>query len=80
MIWTGFLWDTRTFKLFIPEDKLSRVQCLLEDVLWERFVKVRRLVKVAGMIGSFYLAMGNVCRFHTRGMMSQIANVTERYG
>ena len=41
----------------------------------ERFVKVRRLAKLAGMIGSFYLAMENVYRFHTRGMMSQIVNV-----
>ena len=32
------------------------------------------------MIGSFGLAIGNVCRFHTRGMMSQIASVAERYG
>ena len=32
------------------------------------------------MIGSFYLVMGNVCRFHARGMMSQIAMVVDRYG
>ena len=66
--------------MFVPEDKLSRVECLLEEVSRERFVKVRRLVKMTGMIGSFYLVMGNVCRFHTRGMISQIANVVEKYG
>ena len=32
------------------------------------------------MIGSFYLAIGNVCRFHTKGMMSQIVKVVEKYG
>ena len=51
-------------------------------MLWEkeRFVKIRKLVKVAGMIKSFYLAMGNMRRFLTRGMMSQMGYVTERYG
>ena len=24
LIWTGFLWDTRKFILFMPEDKLSK--------------------------------------------------------
>ena len=63
-------------------DKSDRVASLLEELLQEkeRFVKVKKLAKVAGMIGSFYLVMGNICRFHTRGMMSQIASVTEGYG
>ena len=60
MMWTGFVWDTWKFKLFMLEEELNRLECLLEDVLQKRSMKVRRLVKVAGMIGSFYLAMGNV--------------------
>ena len=47
MVWTGFLWDTRKFKLFVPEDKLSRVDSLLEEILKERFVKVIRLARLA---------------------------------
>ena len=43
-------------------------------------MKIRKLARVAGMIGSFYLAMGIVTRFHTRGMMSQIAMMVDRYG
>ena len=43
-------------------------------------MKVKKLVNIAGMIGSFALVIGIVCRFHTRGMISQIANVAERYG
>ena len=42
-------------------------------------MKVRRLARVAGIISSFYLGMGNVTRFHTRGMMSQIALELDRY-
>ena len=74
------MWDTRKFKLYVPEDKLKRVESLLEEILEQRFVKIRKLARVARMIGSFYLAMGNVTRFHMRGMMSQIAMVVDRYG
>ena len=58
LVWMGFLWDTRRFKLYVMEDKLKRVELLLEEILEQRFVKVRKLARVAGMIGSFYLAMG----------------------
>ena len=43
-------------------------------------MKVRRLAKVTGIIGSFLLAMGNVVRFHTRGMIAQIASLAEKWG
>ena len=59
---------------------MKRVELLLEEILEQRFVKVRKLARVAGMVGSFYLAMGNVTRFHMRGMMSHIAMVVDRYG
>ena len=73
LVWTGFLRDTRKFKLYVMEDKLKRVELLLEEILEQRFMKVRKLARVAGMVGSFYLAMGDMMtRFHTRGMMSQI--------
>ena len=35
------------------------------------------LAKISGMIESFSLAIGNVCRFHTRVMMPQIAKVAQ---
>ena len=59
---------------------MKRVESLLEEILEQRFVKIRKLARVAGMIGSFYLAMGNMTRFHTRGMISQIAMMVDRYG
>merc|ERR1712082_551627 len=58
LVWTGFLWDTRKFKLYVTEDKLKRVELLLEEILEQRFVNVRKLARVVGMVGSFYLAMG----------------------
>ena len=82
IVWTGFLWDTRRFKLFVPEEKLERVEVMLEDLLKDRkeSVRIRRLARVAGMIGSFSLAMGNVARFHTRGMLTQVAMVSGKAG
>ena len=65
IVWTGFVLNTVCFKLWVREEKLVRVEGLLED-LWNKRkerVKVRKLAKVAGVIGSFTLAMGNVARF-----------------
>ena len=65
IVWTGFVWDTVGFKLWVTEEKLARVEVLLED-LWKKrreMVGVRDIARVAGVIGSFTLAMGNVTRF-----------------
>ena len=43
-------------------------------------IGVRELAKVAGVIGSFTLAMGNVARFYTRGMLTQVAEMAGRAG
>ena len=48
------MWDTRIFKLYLTEDKLKRVELLLVEILEQRFVKVRKLARVAEMIGNFY--------------------------
>ena len=69
VVWTGFVQDIVGFKLWVMEKKLARVECLLEELWKERgeMVRVRKLAKIAGVIGSFTLAMGNVARFYTRG-------------
>ena len=46
-IWTGLLWKTRRFKLYVTEDKLKRVELLLVEILEQIFVKVRKLARVA---------------------------------
>ena len=43
-------------------------------------VRVSDIARVAGVIGSFTLAMGNVVRFYTRGMLQQVAEMSERAG
>ena len=30
VVWTGFDWDTVGFKLWVKEEKLARVECLLD--------------------------------------------------
>ena len=77
---TGFVSDTVDFKLWVTEKKLVRVEMLLEE-LWKKrreMVGVREIVKVAGVIGSFTLAMGNVTRFYTKGMLTQVAEMAGR--
>ena len=77
MVWTGFVWDTVRFKLWVTEEKLARAEELLEG-LWKKrgeMVGVKEIARVAGVIGSFTLAMGNVVRFYTRGMLQQVAEI-----
>ena len=76
------MWDTVGFKLWVTEEKLVRVEMLLEE-FWKKrreIVGVREIARVAGVIGSFTLAMGNVGRFYTRGMLTQVAEMLERAG
>ena len=45
IVWTDFLWDTMKFKLFVPEEKLVRVEGMLEE-LWKvrkENMEVRRI-------------------------------------
>ena len=43
-------------------------------------VGVKDIARLACVIGSFILAMGNVARFYTRGMLTQVAEMLERAG
>ena len=76
------MWDTVGFKLWVTEEKLVRVEVLLDELFKKRseMIGVRELAKVAGVIGSFMLAMGNVARFYTRGMLTQVVEMAGRAG
>ena len=81
LIWTGFIWDTERFKLFVPEVKPQRVESLIEE-LWSakgEAVTVRKLAKLAGVLGSFTLGMGNCARFYTRAMLTQVAELAGKH-
>ena len=82
IIWTGLVWDTVKFMLFVPEDKLQRAEILIEEMIKEssKLMKVRKIAKIAGLLGSFTLAMGSVARFYSRGMLSQVARVVNKDG
>ena len=80
--WTGFIFDTVSFQLWVPEAKLVRAQAKVEGLLVARsdLVSVRDLASLAGLLVSFGPAMGEVVRFNTRAMMIRIAEVTEVQG
>ena len=80
--WTGFVFDTVSFKLWVPQDKLERAVSKVEGLIRasRALVAVRDLASVAGLIGSLRLAMGEVVRFNTRAMMMRVAEVTDTQG
>ena len=82
IVWTGLVWDTVEFKLFVLEEKLQRAENLVKEMLRKssELVKVRMIAKIAGLLGSFTLAMGSVARFYSRGMLSQVAKVVSKEG
>ena len=80
--WTGFVWNTTLFQLFVPECKLDRALEKVESLKKKegRWLPVKELASLSGLLGSFGPAMGNIARFHTRAMLTQIAEVTEEKG
>ena len=82
IIWTGLVWDTVKFMLFVLEEKLQRAEDLVEEMLRKssELMKVRTIAKIAGLLGSFTLAMGSVARFYSRGMLSQVARTVNKEG
>ena len=79
--WTGFVWDFKNFKLWVPEEKLKRAEAEVEVLLRSvEGVPVRQVAKVVGLLGSFALAMGSIVRFRTRALLMNIARETETRG
>ena len=82
LVWTGFEWDTEEFKLMVPEKKIERALLRVKELLSKRGkgVKVREIASVAGLIGSFNLAMGEVTKFHTRSLLMKVAEIVNAFG
>ena len=80
--WTGFVWDFRSFKLWVPERKLSRAEEAVKRLLAvaHQEVPVKQVAKVVGLLGSFASAMGPIVRFRTRALLMKIAQETEVRG
>ena len=60
-----FVFNTKDFMLTVPEDKLDKALQWIRELRKkeEKRIEVKALASVAGLIGSFGLAMG--CRVHT---------------
>ena len=80
--WTGFIFDTKNFQLWVPEAKLQRAEGKVAGLIRVSLacVPIRDLASLAGLLVSFGPAMGDVVRFNTRAMMMRIAEVTDSQG
>ena len=82
MEWTGWIINTKEFKIYLPERKLLKAESKLGLLLGKvgRLVKVRELSSVVGLIISFGLAVGRSARFHTRFATMEVARVADEQG
>ena len=82
LLWTGFVWDFREFKLWISEEKLVRAETEIRLLLEAGHVVLpaKQVARVVGLLGSFALAMGAIVRFRTRSLLTMLARETDRYG
>ena len=80
LLWTGFVWDFREFKLWISEEKLVRAETEIRLLLEAGHVVLpaKQVARVVGLLGSFALAMGAIVRFRTRSLLTMLARETDR--
>ena len=80
--WVGFVWDTRKFMLYLPEDKLERVLRVVEE-LWKKEgerVHIKEVASVCGLLGSIRPAVGDIARFRTRELLMMVARGEQEVG
>ena len=82
LLWTGFVWDFKKFKLWISEEKLTRAEREIKFLIENKhtMLAAKQVAKVIGMLGSFALAMGAIVRFRTRSLLTTLARETDKYG
>ena len=79
--WTGFIWDTSLFQLFVTEKKLAKAEALIFELKSSTGpVGIRQVAGLVGLLGSFYLAMGPRSRFHSRSLMTLVAGQVQKLG
>lgn len=73
--WLGFIWDTSSGTLTIPEHKISKLLEIVRGiVLRPASLTPRVLASVTGTLTSFQPSLGNICSLMTRVMHMVIAN------
>ena len=79
--WTGFIINTKTFDVKIPEDKVKKAERKVEEILRSpNQVPVKTLASFTGLIISFSPGIGRTTRFRTRFMTMEIARTAEEQG
>jgi hypothetical protein len=80
--WVGFQWDTRSWKLFLPREKLERVEAVVEALRGregER-IPIKDIASCSSLIESCRPAIGEMARFRTRAMLMLVVQVEQMYG
>lgn len=82
ILWTGFVWDFKSFKLWVGDDKLVRAEKQIKLLLENRdcAVPAKQVASLTGLLGSFALAMGAIVRFRTRSLLTLVAVETDKKG
>ena len=79
--WTGFIWDTNHFRLFVTDKKIAKALALVTELSQTIGpVALRTVARLVGLLVSFYLAMGPISRFHSRGLMTFVASQVQNLG
>ena len=80
--WIGFVWDTKSFKMYVPEDKLEWSLQVIKDILRARTRKVaiKEVQGVCSLMTSMHPALGDIARFTTRFMLQLVARSQQESG
>ena len=80
--WTGFVINTKDFKVFVPERKIVKCESKIDELMEKGGgpVKLKELASVVSLIISFGLGMGRPCRFFTRFSSMAIAEAEKKVG
>ena len=72
--WVGFVWDTVSFRVTLPDDKLNCIMENIREVLDQgnKSIKLKSLARIVGQIQAAGPAIGSMSIFRTR--VSEIAD------
>ena len=71
--WLGLIINTIKFKFCIPEDKINKLQGMLDIAIESKHCSYRFVAKIAGFLQSLFSAVGPAVRLFTRNMYFAIA-------
>ena len=74
--WLGLIINTIKFDICIPEDKINKLQEMLDIAIQSKHCSYRLVAKIAGFLQSLFLAVGPALRLFTRNMHFAIATRT----